>query len=266
MLIPTIRLFAVLPVAALFACAPADRDAREGDTAGPATSAAPEARVTNVRVVNAMPGTTGLDLFADDQREVTNVEFRSVSQYEQLPEGIRTFKVVTAGAADTAALAENTDLTFDGRYYTVIAVGSARGENAELEVVRDDEPVSDQSRARLRVVNAARNVDDIDVLVEGSEDAVVSGLGFGDDAASAEVVPGTVTLLVRRAGQQGVVHRIRDVNLVAGRTLTLVLTHPSATSRTIEVIAVPDQIGQTPAGAGTTGGTDTGTQRDTSRR
>lgn len=255
----TVHKLAWLPFAALLACAPTDRDAREGDTAAPATSEAPEARVTNVRVVNAMPGTTGLDLFADDRREVTNVEFRSVSQYQQLPEGIRTFKVVTAGAADTAALAEDTDLTFDGRYYTVIAVGAERGDaNAELEVLRDDEPLSDQSKARLRIVNAARNVDDVDVLVEGSKDAIIDGLGFGDDAESAEVVPGTVTILIRRAGQDNVIHRIRDVNLVAGRTLTLVLTNASATSRSIEVITVPDQSA-TSTGTGITGA-------DTARR
>lgn len=299
------HLLALLAVGAL-ACAPRDDAGMATDTAQPAASELPASRVTHVRVVHATPGMSGIDLLADDRPEVSNVEFRSVSRYEQVPNEVQMFRVIrtgATGAADSVTLARSNELALTGQYHTLIVFGTpddrhvdartgitadtgalrrgdtgaagaagvtAGGADSDVQLahVRDDEPLSDSSRARLRVVNAATNTEDLDVVITGRDEPVFDGIGYGVQVHSAEVPAGNVTIQVQREGQNPLA-RVANVQLRAGTTTTLILTHPSATSDRIEVIRLTDERNQTsaPADTGTPSADTTArsTARDTAR-
>lgn len=297
------HLVALLSLGAV-ACGPRDEAGMATDTAQPAASESPSARVTNVRIVHAIPGVNGIDLLADDRPEVSNVEFRSVSRYEQVPDEVQMFRVIrtgATGAADSVTLARSNELALTGRYHTLIVFGTLdddrdpatrAGDTADtrdvrradtaggaysgvqrgdvqLAHVRDDESLNDSTRARLRVVNAATNTEDLDIVISGRDEPVFDNIGFGVEVHSAEVPAGHVTLQVRREGQSSPLTRVANLNLVAGTTTTLVLTHPSPTSDRIEVIRLTDDRNGTtpPAGADASDTADTGRKalRDTAR-
>lgn len=310
------HLLALLSLGAL-ACGPRDEAGMATDTALPAASESPSARMTYVRVVHAIPGVNGIDLLADDRPEVSNVAFRSVSRYEQMPNEIQMFRVIRAGetgAADSVTLARSNELALTGQYHTLIVFGTpddsrdramtrgsdtadpsdvrrtdtgatratggtgaagvtAGGGDSDIQLahVRDDEPLNDSTQARLRVVNAATNTEDLDVVISGREEPVFDNIGYGVQVHSVEVPAGSVTIQVRREGQTTPLTRVANVNLGAGTTTTLILTHPSPTSDRIEVIRLTDDRNTTaPAGGDTGRGTDTSTTgtratRDTTR-
>lgn len=280
-----------LSFATALGCTGEGADARFGDTAEAAASEAPAPRETNVRLVNAMPGATSVDLVAGIEPEVTSVAFRAVSPYEPISSDIESFRVVRAGQSggDTTALATRSGTSLDGQYYTLVAVGgggsteSARRDTAarddtaadtagarqpggttglsvpgdrerrgDIVVLRDDEPLSDSTKARLRVVNAATNRDGLDITVAGTDDPIFEGVESGAGVKSAEVHSGTATIQVR--DDDRTVARLTDVQLEPGRTVTLILTHPSPTSERVEIIRISDTAPEAsrPAGADTT--------------
>jgi hypothetical protein len=273
------RIWRPLTVAVLGAAVACEsRDVGMADSAEPAATAAPASAVTNVRVVNAVPGAASVDLIADDQPEVTAVAFRSVSPYEQVSNEVRMFRVIQSGHADTATLARSNELALTGQYHTLIVLGTppddreratardtasdtARGDTAggvdagvRLAHLRDDEPISDSTRARLRVVHAASNADELDIVIAGTGEPVLTGIGYGVTVHTAEVPAGTATIQIRREGQTSALTRVQNVSLEAGRTTTIVVTHPSPGSSRLEVIQVPEG-----------GATGTTAPRDTSR-
>lgn len=282
------HLLTVLSLGAVVACGPRDETGMATDTAQPAASESPTARVTNVRIVHAMPGVTGIDLIADDRPEVSNVAFRSVSPYEQVSNEVRMFRVVRAGqtgTADSVTLVRSNELALTGQYHTLIAFG-APGEDhdrvarprdtglgadtavaartdtdAQLAHVRDDEPLNDSTMARLRVVNAAANTEDLDFVMTGRAEPVFDGIDYGVQVHSAEVPAGNVTIQVRREGRNAPLTRVENLRLEAGTTTTLILTHPSPTSDRIEVIRVTDGRSGAASPAETRGRDTTGTSR-----
>ena len=299
------HLLALLSLGAI-ACGPRDEAGMATDTAQPAAVESPSARVTNVRILHAIPGMSGIDLLADDRPELSNVEFRSVSRYEQVPNEVMMFRVIRAGAtgaADSVTLARSNELALTGQYHTLIVFGTpdddqraaarrdtaatgdvrradtgtaaatgltAGGSDSDVQLahLRDDEPLNDSTQARLRVVNAATRTEDLDIVIAGREEPVFDNIGYGVQVHSSEVPAGNVTIQVRREGRSTPLTRVANVNLVAGTTTTLVLTHPTPTSDRIEVIRLTDERNARTSPTGAAADTaDTGRRaaRDTTR-
>lgn len=234
---------ALLPLAALalVAC-----EAREDETvrtdsavaASPDVSAAREE--AQIRVVHAVPGGPAVDVYAGDQSAFSNVKFKSVTAYRPLGANLPEFKLLETGAAPTATpMAENREVLIDGRYYTLIAIPKADGEGVDIKALKDDHD-GDANKARIRVVNAARGLDDLDIRIQGREDDLFDDVDFSTEAGYKEVDPGTVTLIVTAEDSRKELLRITDVSLEAGKSVTIVLTHPTAGSTRIEAIKVTE--------------------------
>src|SRR5262245_3940673 len=71
-----------------------------------------------VRVINAVPGTTGVDVFADNQKTFENVSFKTTTPYMEVPDSLRTFRVRQSGEDQAQPLAENTETLSGGKHYT----------------------------------------------------------------------------------------------------------------------------------------------------
>lgn len=84
--------------------------------------AAPTAGNVKVRVIHGSPDAPNVDILANDSKVLSNVPFKTASDYLVVPAGKYNFKVNVAGTTTTAAQA---DVTLSaGRVYTAIAVGS----------------------------------------------------------------------------------------------------------------------------------------------
>jgi hypothetical protein len=246
---------APLMLAAVFACkANKESDKRVTSEVGgeamsaPSSDSAKAHDQTLVRVVNAMPGRESVDIWAGDSSTFQNVAFKSVTAYQPITQNKPTFKVVPAGNPTAAALAENSEVVLDGRYYTAIALPAAGTDNKPaIEVLRDDLVPGDPGKARIRIVNAASSMKDkdIDVYVNGNKDALFDDVGFKSDAGYKEVDPGTAALDVKADDADTRLLRIADLKLEAGKSLTIVIVNSTAKGGKLEAIKVLDEL--TPA-------------------
>lgn len=232
---------------AVVACTqPRDDQMVESESAGDSSVAAsPNVAAARdnaqIRVVNAVPGGPAVDLYAGDQSTFSSVEFKSVTPYRELGANLPQFKILEAGATPTSApLAENREVIIDGMFYTLVAIPNEAGDGAELMAVRDDPTGRDSTRAHVRVINAARGLDDLDVSLQGATSPILDDVDFSSEAGFADVDPGTVTLIVTQGDNNTELLRVSDITLEAGKSLTLVLTHPSKGSNKLEAIRVTD--------------------------
>jgi hypothetical protein len=109
----------------------------------------------------------------------------------------------------------------DGKRYTIFVV-AGEGAKRTLRVGRDD-IIPDSGKARLRVVDAAPNAEELDVGVAGSRDMIFSGVNFKSEGGPGDVDPETVTLAVHPENKPTVLLRVPNVSLKRGTTTTIVI-------------------------------------------
>lgn len=87
------------------------------------SGAIPPAGRSKVRMVNASPGTTGLNLTANDSLAFSKVAYKGVTAYKELTSGTYDFKF-TSGAATSTILSTMKNITvLDGKLYTIYTYG-----------------------------------------------------------------------------------------------------------------------------------------------
>ena len=83
---------------------------------------APTTGNAKIRVIHGSPDAPNVDILANNNRVLSNVPFKTASDYLVVPAGAYNFKVNVAGTATTATQADVTLAA--GKVYTAIAVGS----------------------------------------------------------------------------------------------------------------------------------------------
>jgi len=136
-----------------------------------------------------------------------------------------TFEIGASGDSLFEPLATNREMLTDGHRYTIVVMrDSANG--YETRVLRD-EISDDTTTARVRVIHAARGIDEINVVRRGG-DTILEGVNFTMDAGYRSVEPWTGTLEVRAETGNRLLISIPNVSLQAGRSHTIVLTRNAA--------------------------------------
>lgn len=87
------------------------------------TASAPPLGYGKIRFVNASPRTPGLDVTANGTIAFSNIAYKGLSTYQQVPAGIYDFKVYATGST-TGVLVDVPLITIqDGRLYTLFTYG-----------------------------------------------------------------------------------------------------------------------------------------------
>ena len=181
--------------------------------------------VALVRVVNAVPGKTRLVVRADRDHQLTAAEYKTVTDYQPIDRNWVTFEIGTAGDSAFTPLATNREMLTDGHRYTIVVMRDS-AKNYETRVLRD-EISDDTTAARLRVVHAARGVDEVNVVQRGAE-TLIDGVNFASEGGFKDVKPWTGTLQIRSESGNRLLLSIPNLALQAGRSYTIVLTKNSA--------------------------------------
>jgi len=156
-----------------------------------------ETETANVRVAHFSPDAPNVDVYVDGERSLSDVPFRAVSDYMEVPAGTRAIKITAAGDESTVAAKE--EVTVEANTdYTIAAIGELEGEKTEFRplVLEDDTSEPGEGMARVRVVHVSPDAPAVDVTTSGGEKALVDGVEFGE-SQSAEVEPGEYTLEIR---------------------------------------------------------------------
>jgi hypothetical protein len=230
----TIRLFlsAFVVTAAVSACRDAQTDKEvttrtsTGDAAVSMSGDSADKRgMALVRVVNAVPGQNRLVVRADRDHQLTAAEYKTVTEYQPIDRNWVTFEIGTSGDSAFEPLATNREMLTDGHRYTIVVMrDSAKG--YETRVLRD-EISDDTTTARVRVIHAARGIDEVNLVQRGA-DTLVDGVNFTMEAGYKAVKPWTGTLEIRSESGNRLLLSIPNVALQAGRSYTIVLARNAA--------------------------------------
>ena len=183
------------------------------------TAAARRAGASMVRFVNAMPGSPALELLQDSTSLFSNVVFGAVSPYKQVRNDSPT---LTLRGTQPYAVSAHREELHDGHRYTIIALADRHG-GVSLRVI-EDRLIPDSGKARVRVIHAAPNVDQIAVAMTGARDPLFADVAFGAEAGFRDILPATAGFLVRSESQGTPLVRMPSMALNAGTAYTFILT------------------------------------------
>jgi len=204
-----------------------------------------------VRVVQTIPNTDA-DVFAGDSKAFTNVSYKDVTPYKELPDEMQTFTVRPAGQDTAQPIAENVEALSEGNHYTVIALPGTEDKAADLRVLSDNLTPPSTGKAKVRVINASSTLREIDIFSKEKQDSLFSGLNLRSESMYKEVDPMTTTLEVRPAGEKSIALTIPSTNFQPGKIYTITVIGGSNAAPKLEAIVVEDKLegSQTQSGTG----------------
>jgi hypothetical protein len=193
-----------------------------------------------VRFIQAIPSSDRVDLLFGDTKVFTNVPYKEVTQYVQLPAERHEFKITPAGQTTAGPSASNSEGLSAGGRYTIVA---ARKENGEFSLLalHDDLSAPSFGKAKIRVINAAIGVGKTDF--NGPNGKIFSGIDAISSTSYKEVPAATGMLEVRNPKQLEIA-RLSNVELQPGKLFTFVIA--GGAGKPIEILPITDRL--VPAG------------------
>jgi hypothetical protein len=172
-----------------------------------------------VRLVNAIPAKKSIDVSGGDRTVFSGVAYKSVTPYAEIRNNVVTFRLRAAGS--DSALADNNEAMTDGYRYTIVALPGEKGEPS-MRILRD-EVVPDSGMARIRVINAAPDIGNVDVAMQGQKDVLFGNVRYGTEAGSKDITPVSGTLEIRSDLKTRKPLLLKNMHFEAGKAYTIVL-------------------------------------------
>jgi hypothetical protein len=200
-----------------------------------------------VRFVHAMPGLAAADLFAGDAKAFAGVAYKAATAYQELPGAKGVFRLRLAGQDSAEPLAEQSEGFGAGGYHTIVAVPArgmfAKAGGAELRFLTDEFEAPAAGKAKVRVVNASPDLDELDLYVSGRAEPVVKGAKFGAASDFAEGEPSAAGVEVRRAGENITTLSVPGMKIEAGGLYTVFVVGGTKGAANLEAFVVEDRLG-----------------------
>ena len=212
-----------------------------GTSSAPSADAADDRGQALVRVVHAVPGTTAIDVVADNAPVASAVSYGAVTPYKELPASVDNFAIRGAGQEGSTPLAENSESVTRGHHYTLIAFPGKDGERASLQVVTDNFAEPTNGKARVRIIQAAADVEALDVNARNVKEALFDDVDFKETTSYEEVNPSTTTLELRSADGERVLAR-SVVKLESGKSYTVIVAGKTSGAPALDAIVIEDRV------------------------
>lgn len=218
------------------------------------TSTAPPAKEVGqrnnalVRVINAAPGAASVDVFADDQKAFEAVSFKNVTPYKEISDTRHTFRVRAAGKDSDQPIAENSEGLAEGKHYTILIM-PGNNDKTMVSVINDNITATSGEKAEVRVIHAAPDAGEVDVVDKSANKKLFSGVDFERDTAYMSVDPVKTTLEIRPEGQDKAVLSVPETNFEKGKYYTIVVTGHAKGTPKLQALMIEDQLAATPAAA-----------------
>ncbi len=190
-----------------------------------------------VRLINAVPDAGGLDVLVDGRRVWKRSQFRSSTGYQSVASGTYPVRLNANGLGETL-LTE--DLSFDKRRnYTLLALGSAEGGKARVQVLPDDEQEAvTPNKARLRLINAAPGTPSVDLVVNTI--VGVKSVGYGRRSGPLLLAGGHYDLQLAAANTPKMLVGPVGLDLAPGKSYTLIAMGRTG-NQTLTLEVYPDK-------------------------
>ena len=171
-----------------------------------------------VRVAHLSPDAPAVDIWVDGSVVLSEVPFKTVSDYLELPEGSHRIQVSPAGETSPIVIDATVQLEADTAY-TVAATGLL-GEDDLSPLVLVDDLFNYCENSKVRFVHTSPDAPAVDV--GPSDGSVLFGdVAFRGASEYAKLPAGTYDLEVRVAGTMDIALVIPDVTIEAGTNYTV---------------------------------------------
>ena len=177
-----------------------------------------------VRVVHASPDAPNVDVLVDGAVVLTNVPFRTASEYLAVPRGSRNLRVRATGTS-TVVIDQDASVAAGGTY-TVLATGRA---SSIAPLVLEDNLVSPAAgNVKLRLVHASPAAGNVDIYVTApgagiaATSPTLANVPFRAASTYLEVPAGTYRVRITPTGSKTVAIDVNNVSLAAGQIRTAV--------------------------------------------
>ena len=227
---------------------PVASDTPSGASQAPPAAQANERDQALVRVVNAVPGTTAVDVTADQAPVESGTGVCERDPYKPVPANADDFAVRVAGKSNGPVLAENSEAIMSGKHYTLVAFPgkadprSGRAEEKiDLQVVTDDIVTPEAGKARVRVVHAAADVETVNVFAKGREDSIFDGVDFRETTGYKDVDPWMRRTIDLKTAD-GKVVASPTVSVEAGKSYTIVVTGRAHGAPALQALIIEDRV------------------------
>jgi len=200
------------------------------------TVAFADGHATLVRVAHLSPDAPAVDVWLDGGIVLSDVPYKTVSSYLELPSGSRRVQVTPAGETKPVVIDAMVEFESD-KAYTVAATGFL-GEDDLLPLVLVDDRFTMVSEAKIRFVHTSPDAPAVDV--GQSDGSVVFGdVAFRKSSTYAQLPAASYDLEVRAAGTMDIALSVPGVTLEEGTNYT-VFAIGSLNEGTLEALAVVD--------------------------
>lgn len=203
-----------------------------------------------VRVIHASPDAPAVDVFVDGKAALTNVAFKAISDYLEVPAGEHKIAVAPAGQGEAAAVINANPTVEAGKAYTIAAVGKLA--DIKAQIYSDNLAAPAAGKAHVRVIHASPDAPAVSVKVAGGP-TLIDSLAFPNASDYLPVDAGSYNLQVTPAGANDVVLDLANTSLKAG-TIYDVVALGELASISAEVDTYVPQASTTGTGSGSAGG------------
>jgi hypothetical protein len=153
----------------------------------------------NVRLVNAITGTSSVDMLLDNKNTISGISYGTASGYVKVGGGSHNLIVEVTG--NTSPLINQT-FSFSSGDTTVVAT------NSSAVVLTDDNSAPSSGNIRIRVINASPSLGSADVYVVASGTSIsglnptFSNLAYQSSSGYQSLAAGSYQVIFTPVGQQ----------------------------------------------------------------
>jgi hypothetical protein len=221
--------------------APVTTTSPAGTSTAPSSASAKHRDEALVRIVNATPSATNLDLFAGDLLLFDGLSYKSVTPYRAIDGQRYAFALRPAGMPKAKPLSSNTEGLQDGDFYSAFAMpGDGHGPN--LRVVNDKLAAPANGKARLRIVHAGVDAGPVRVRAGGSSDTLFDGVDYQAVTDYRDVSPINGAVEVVGDDRSAPVLVSFNTHLEAGRFYTIVIVGHKGSTPGLEAFLIEDAL------------------------
>ncbi|MCU1335751.1 MAG: hypothetical protein JWO19_1332 [Bryobacterales bacterium] len=186
-----------------------------------------------IRFINADPAGKPRELWSLDTRVFSNVPYKGITAYVDVPTKVLQFRVRETDGPDNLITAR--EELFAGRHYTLIAIPRTDGTSI-LQKISDDLNQPKPGQAKIRVINATPGVDNLDLYRAGSNKKIEKGVDADASTGFKAVDPGVFEI---RPARQPVAPRLTNLAVEANGFYTFLVVGRAGD---LDVVRIEDKL------------------------
>jgi hypothetical protein len=185
-----------------------------------------------IRFMNADPKGSK-DIQVSDMPIISDVAYRSITPFQEIKPGVTQFKLHEGGGKDSLATSQQE--LFFGQHYTLIALPKGN-HMSRLAIMTDNLAAVDPGKARVRLINATPDVNDLDLYLAGTKMRIQHGVDASMETSFTDVNPGILEI---HPVNGPTAPQLSNLAIEANRLYTFVVV---GNSSALDVVRIEDRI------------------------